>query len=104
METITIPKETFEKMRDALVNSLTFLLSAQSSPQLWHDTMDVVQETNKAEKESALQRVADLGQEIEAGQGAYEQKPKTTNCRHCGGPDNVVCAGQCKNFGIGAKP
>ena len=22
--------------------------------------------------------------------------PVQTNCRHCGGPDNVLCAGQCK--------
>ena len=22
--------------------------------------------------------------------------PVPTNCRHCGGPDNVLCGGQCK--------
>jgi hypothetical protein len=24
------------------------------------------------------------------------EAPVATNCRHCGGPDNVLCAGQCK--------
>ena len=27
--------------------------------------------------------------------------PGPTNCRHCGGPDNVLCAGQCK---VAAQP
>jgi hypothetical protein len=33
-----------------------------------------------------------------AGQAAQSaQEPVAhTNCRHCGGPDNVICAGQCK--------
>lgn len=30
-------------------------------------------------------------------ESALEQQPAApTNCRHCGGPDNVLCGGQCK--------
>jgi hypothetical protein len=27
---------------------------------------------------------------------AAQPAPVPTNCRHCGGPDNVLCGGQCK--------
>ena len=37
----------------------------------------------------ALDHIANGGKMIE--------QPAPTNCRHCGGPDNVLCAGQCKN-------
>jgi hypothetical protein len=30
--------------------------------------------------------------------------PVTTNCRHCGGPDNVLCAGQCNTAAQPAVP
>ena len=35
---------------------------------------------------------------------AQPEQPAPTNCRHCGGPDNVICAGQCKEQPAQRKP
>jgi hypothetical protein len=35
---------------------------------------------------------------------AAKPAPVQTNCRHCGGPDNVLCAGQCKQSTPPAQP
>jgi hypothetical protein len=69
METITIPKETFEKILDALKKSATHAALGNYNSSQWVARLarEAIEAAQKAEQESALQRVADLGQEIEAG-------------------------------------
>jgi len=50
------------------------------------------------DNQQALDRIAECIQQYidKLALAQPEQEPVQTNCRHCGGPDNVICAGQCK--------
>lgn len=44
-----------------------------------------------------LDRIAErIARHTDAMLSAAPSQQAPTNCRHCGGPDNVLCAGQCK--------
>jgi len=47
-------------------------------------------------KETTQKAVVLLKTVIAGLESAIAKTPMPTNCRRCGGPDNVICAGQCE--------
>mgnify|MGYP003340432174 CR=1 FL=1 len=51
----------------------------------------------RALADQALDKMAENARELGLDYEPVEQQPaELTNCRHCGGPDTVICGGQCK--------
>ena len=71
-------------LQDAVEKLDTAIKQARSAP--------TVQEPgrNHYEDGDVFERIAAMKK------SAAQPAPVPTNCRHCGGPDNVLCGGQCK--------
>lgn len=89
-ERVSVPRDEWR----ALLAALSEALAQPAVPLTDEKIAEIVQANLHLQI-----NVAGIRSAIEATQALKQMTP--TNCRHCGGPENVLCAGQCKQAAHG---
>ena len=87
-------KESFEDRSLALAAAVRYVKN--NTPNLVWTEIERALTAPQAQPAGYAKKIESLIAERDALKARLAEQPAPTNCRHCGGADNVICAGQCK--------